>query len=52
MRFVPVKSEADQAVVMLHRMRSSFVEKRTAAVNQLRATFIEVGIVARTAPAA
>jgi transposase len=46
MRFVPVKSEAEQAMVMLHRTRSSFVEKRTAAANQLRAAFAEVGMVA------
>ena len=46
MRFVPVKSEADHAMIALHRMRASFVEKRTALVNQLRATFAETGIVA------
>jgi transposase len=46
MRFVPVKSEADQAKVTLHRIRASFVEKRTAAANQLRAEFGEFGIVA------
>jgi len=46
MRFVPVKDEADQALVALHRMRASFVEKRTAAANQLRAELAEFGIVA------
>jgi transposase len=46
MRFVPVKDEADQAKVALHRMRASFVEKRTAAANQLRAELAEFGIVA------
>jgi transposase len=46
MRFVAVKSEQDQATVMLHRVRSSFVAKRTAAANQLRAVFAEVGMVA------
>jgi len=46
MRFVPVKSEADQAMVALHRIRASFVEKRTAAANQLRAELAEFGIVA------
>jgi transposase len=46
MRFVPVKEEADQAVVALHRMRASFVEKRTAAANQLRGELAEFGIVA------
>jgi transposase len=46
MRFVAVKSEADQATLMLHRLRASFVEKRTAAANQLRAAFAEFGITA------
>ena len=46
MRFVAVKSEADQATLMLHRMRASFVAKRTAAANQLRAAFAEFGLVA------
>jgi len=46
MHFVPVKSEADQATLMLHRVRASFVEKRTAAVNQLRAAFAEFGVIA------
>lgn len=47
MRFVAVKSEADQATLMLHRTRASFVAKRTAAANQLRAAFAEFGIVAQ-----
>lgn len=48
MRFVPVKSEADQAMVALHRIRAAFVEKRTAAANQLRAELAEFGIIAPT----
>ena len=50
MRFVPVKSEADQALIMLHRTRAAFVAKRTAAANQLRAAFAEVGVVAPAGP--
>jgi transposase len=46
MRFVPIKNEADQAMLTLHRMRASFVAKRTTAANQLRAAFAEFGIVA------
>jgi len=46
MRFVPIKDEAAQAMLMLHRMRASFVERRTAAANQLRAAFAEFGMVA------
>ena len=45
MRFVPVKSEAGQGMLMLHRVRASFVEKRTAAANQLRAMLAEFGVV-------
>ena len=46
MRFVPIKEEADQAMVALHRIRASFVERRTAAGNQLRGELSEFGIVA------
>ena len=46
MRFVPIKEEDDQAMVALHRIRASFVEKRTAAGNQLRGELAEFGIVA------
>ncbi len=45
MRFVPVKNEADQALIMLHRTRASFVVQRTALANRLRAAFSEFGIV-------
>ncbi len=51
MRFVPIKDEAGQAMLMLHRMRASFVVKRTAAANQLRAALAEFGIVARVGAA-
>ena len=46
MRFVPVKDEVGQAILTLHRMRASFVERRTAVTNQLRAALSEFGIVA------
>ncbi|MGF6265243.1 transposase [Paraburkholderia youngii] len=36
MRFVPVKSPAQQCVLVLHGMRTGFVEERTALVNRLR----------------
>jgi transposase len=45
MRFVPVKSEADQALIMLHRTRAAFVKERTALANRTRAAFAEYGIV-------
>jgi transposase len=45
MRFVPVKSEEQQAVLMVHRARSLMVENRTAQVNQIRGVLAEFGIV-------
>ncbi len=43
MRFVAVKSEAQQAVLMLHRMRAQLVKMRTMQVNQLRGLLYEFG---------
>jgi transposase len=45
MRFVPVKSEAQQAILALHTMRDGLVKARTAQLHQLRAAFYELGIV-------
>lgn len=44
MRFVPVKSLEQQAVLTMHRARSLLVEQRTALVNQLRGLLGEFGI--------
>jgi len=46
MRFVPVKSEEQQAALMLHTARQLMVERRTALVNSLRGQLAEFGIVA------
>jgi transposase len=46
MRFVPVKSEDQQALLMLHRVREQLLEQRTATINALRAHLAEFGIVA------
>jgi transposase len=46
MRFVPVRSEASQAIGVLHRTRTLLVRQRTAAGNAIRAAFAEFGIVA------
>jgi transposase len=43
MRWVAVKSEGQQAVLMLHRMRSQLVQMRTMQVNQLRGLLYEFG---------
>ena len=45
MRFVPVKSEEQQAVLSLHRARQGFVRQRTAQANQIRGLLAEYGIV-------
>jgi transposase len=46
MRFVPVKSPEQQAVLMLHRARALLMRQRTMAVNALRGHLAEFGIVA------
>ena len=46
MAFVPVKSEEQQAVLMLHRTRDLLVRQRTMLINALRAHLAEFGIVA------
>ena len=45
MRFVPVKSAEQQAVLALHRARSGWVKARTAQGNQIRGLLSEFGIV-------
>ena len=46
MRFVPVKSAEQQAVLMLHRTRELLVRQRTMLVNALRGHMAELGIIA------
>jgi len=45
MRFVPVKSAEQQALLALHRVRQGFIEERTALINRLRAVLTEFGVV-------
>jgi transposase len=45
MRFVPVKSAEQQALLGLHRARQGFVAARTAQANQLRGLLSEFGVV-------
>ncbi|TIU44264.1 MAG: IS110 family transposase [Mesorhizobium sp.] len=47
MRFVPVKSEEQQSVLMLHRVRELLIRQRTMLVNALRGHLAELGIVTR-----
>ncbi|ONQ17285.1 IS110 family transposase, partial [Burkholderia cenocepacia] len=45
MRFVPIKTESQQAVLAVHRARQSFVKARTAQANQIRGLLAEFGLV-------
>ena len=45
MRFVPIKSADQQAVLMLHKTREMFVKQRTMSVNALRGHLAEFGII-------
>jgi transposase len=45
MRFVPMKSADQQAVLMLHRTRALLVRQRTMLANALRAHLAEFGII-------
>jgi transposase len=46
MRFVPIKSEADQAMASVHRVRERLIGQRTMVQNMLRSQMAEFGIVA------
>ena len=46
MRFVPIKTEEQQSVLMIHRTRQLFVRQRTSLINAIRAHLAEFGIVA------
>jgi len=45
MRFVPVKSQDEQARLCVHRVRQGLVEQRTATINRVRGLLSEFGIV-------
>lgn len=45
MRFVPVKSDEQQAVLSLHRIRQGLIKERTALINQLRGLLSEFGLI-------
>jgi transposase len=44
MRFVPTKTQEQQGVLALHRMRERWVKNRTALTNELRGFLLEEGI--------
>jgi transposase len=45
MRFVPVKSEEQQAILMIHRSRELLIRQHTMLVNALRGHLAEFGII-------
>ena len=45
MRFVPVKSAEQQAILSLHRIRQGVVAERTAQLNQIRGLMSEFGLI-------
>jgi len=47
MRFVPVKSAEQQAVLTVHRVRAELIQARTGLINQIRGLLAEFGIAIR-----
>jgi transposase len=45
MRFVPIKSVAQQDALAVHRIRAEIICQRTAKVNQARGLLAEYGVV-------
>ena len=45
MRFVPVKTPAQQGLMSLHRLREGYKEERTACINRIRGVLAEFGLV-------
>jgi len=45
MRFVPVKSDEQQAILSMHRVRQGLIKERTALINQLRGLLSEFGLI-------
>jgi len=50
MRFVPVKGEAQQATLMLHRVRDLLVRQRTQLINAIRGHLAEFGLIEAQGP--
>ncbi len=52
MRFVPIKSTEQQAVLAVHRLREGYKEERTACINRIRGLLAEFGFVFPQSPQA
>jgi transposase len=52
MRFVPVKSCAQQGIMSVHRLREGYKEERTACISRIRGLLSEFGLVFAQSPRA
>lgn len=52
MRFVPIKSVEQQAMLSVHRLREGYKEERTACINRIRGLLAEFGLVFARSPEA
>jgi transposase len=50
MRFVPLKTPAQQAMLAIHRLREGYKEERTACINRIRGLLAEFGLVFAQTP--
>ena len=50
MGFVPIKSEEQQSVLVLHRSRDLLMRQRTMILNAIRAQLAEFGIITAQGP--
>ena len=52
MRFVPIKTPAQQALLAIHRLRKGYKQDRTACINHIRGLLTELGITFAQSPEA
>lgn len=52
MRFVPVKTAAQQGQLAVHRLREGYKQERTACINRIRGLLTEFGVVIAQSPEA
>jgi transposase len=50
MRFVPIKSTQQQAVLTVHRLREGYKQERTACINRIRGLLAEFGLIVAQTP--
>lgn len=50
MRFIPIKTKEQQAILLVHRLRQACVAEHTRLINRLRGFLAEFGIVAPKGP--